>query len=544
MNLKIVLYISFVKRNFKILFSLLLIYLLIWIINFLTPELGDDYWYKFYFGPVLDESDDLITNLPSIISSQFNHYFIVNGRSFVHFFVQLFSGIFGKSIFNFINATIFTLFVYWLNKLNYRITAFNLVFIASLVFLLFPVPNETILWMTGSINYLWTSCFVCGFLLLLKKNINSTLTPINSLWLIPCLIIGWTHEGITMPLAGSLIIYLWVKKSTISKSANLYFIIAFIIGVFFCSFSPGTFNRINSSNANAVIMLLYRLQSVFIVSSKLIGVYVIICFAVIYLILLKRNYIKSLKNFYLNNLIILNAFIFSFGIIFISGFWYDRGAVGVALYSILLILKLINKLPGLLSKYFKIGFMVSGMIIYVLIIPYSILNFKQDKIVMSKIRNTQSNIIVYDDIEIPFFLDKFILKKINAENILITDYRNRYIARIYGLDNLRFIPKRIYNIIKEDQVESYQIKDQMNFPFYILKINNNNMDPYFILRKSNPNEIPFYCKPFAKKLLKYSADSIPCQNYEIFNINGLSYIVILKNDNIDFRLEDIKLNNY
>lgn len=543
MKLGIVQFISSAKRNYKIkiLLSFLIIYLLIWFLNFLTPEWGDDYWYKFLFLKDLGQSDFLILNFSDIVISQFNHYFIVNGRSIVHFFVQLFTGITGKQVFNPINSAIFVLFIFWLNKLNYKISFFNFIFIASLVFLLFPAPNETILWMTGSINYLWTSCFICGFLLLLKKYLSKTLTITNSLWIIPCLFIGWSHEGITMPLAASLFIYLLIKKKEIIRTADFYFIIAFIIGVFLCSFSPGTLNRVNTHNLNWIYILLYRIQSVLIVSLKSGCLYAIICISIVYLILLKKNYLKFCKKFYLNNLIVSNAFIFSFGIIFISGFWYERGAIGIALFGILLFLKLINELPGFLSKILKVIFIISGIIIYMLIIPYSILNFKQDNIVMSKIKYCGSTVIIYDELEIPSLLDSFILEKIKGENIFISNWRNRHITKVYGLDNIRFIPKQIYEIIKDDKIDSFHVNDQKNFPFYIFKIKDkDNLEPYFILRKPTSDEIPIYCKPFANKLLKYSTDSIPCQNYEIFDFNNQSYIAILKNDNIDFRLEDIK----
>ena len=69
-----------------------------------------------------------------------------------------------------------------------------------------------------------------------------------------------------------------------------------------------------------------------------------------------------------------------------------------------------------------------------------------------------------------------------------------------------------------------------------------NVRPYFILSPTDYSSLPFYIKPFASKLDRYSATEVPVTtNFEILNIEGQNYLFVEKNDMIDNRLRDIVL---
>lgn len=65
-----------------------------------------------------------------------------------------------KAIFNFLNPIVFIIVVGLINKLsNFSDEKFNIfryVFITMSIILFVPKFGETILWETGSFNYLWT----------------------------------------------------------------------------------------------------------------------------------------------------------------------------------------------------------------------------------------------------------------------------------------------------------------------------------------------------------------------------------------------------
>ena len=66
--------------------------------------------------------------------------------------------------------------------------------------------------------------------------------------------------------------------------------------------------------------------------------------------------------------------------------------------------------------------------------------------------------------------------------------------------------------------------------------------PYFILHPTDFNSLPFYIKPFASKLDRYSATEVPVTtNFGILDIEGQNYLFVEKNDMIDNRLKDIVL---
>ena len=155
------------RNKLLIAITLLIIGIAFWVLNCLTPEYNDDYSYKFIWD---NERGKTIESIGDIFISQYHHYFSMNGRSIVHFIVQLFTGIWGKGIFNIINTLVFLCFVCIITRLYTNIIPSNLLFGFCTIFLLYPIFSETVLWMTGSINYMWTSTVICLFLYTIEKH--------------------------------------------------------------------------------------------------------------------------------------------------------------------------------------------------------------------------------------------------------------------------------------------------------------------------------------------------------------------------------------
>ena len=76
-----------------------------------------------------------IMNLSDIIISQYNHYFVSNGRTPVQFIEQLFAGLLGRGLFNLFNTLIFLLFL-WISA-SFIGQKKNRLYIVSALFLLF-----------------------------------------------------------------------------------------------------------------------------------------------------------------------------------------------------------------------------------------------------------------------------------------------------------------------------------------------------------------------------------------------------------------------
>ena len=79
----------------------------------------DDFGYKLILSPE-GFSNQRVAGFSDLIYSQYNHYFIHNGRVFIHFIVQLFLIPDNKIWFDISNAIVFFIFQIFFFKLAYR----------------------------------------------------------------------------------------------------------------------------------------------------------------------------------------------------------------------------------------------------------------------------------------------------------------------------------------------------------------------------------------------------------------------------------------
>ena len=101
--------------EYYLIFSYGVIGVLFYLLSVYTPLMADD----FSFAYVSDRNGanilSPIMNLSDIIISQYNHYFVSNGRTPVQFIEQLFAGLLGRGLFNLFNTLIFLLFL-WISE--------------------------------------------------------------------------------------------------------------------------------------------------------------------------------------------------------------------------------------------------------------------------------------------------------------------------------------------------------------------------------------------------------------------------------------------
>lgn len=138
------------------------IFLIVLICTSLTPMLADDYSYSFSY---MDRSR--IGSLSDILSSLTAHRDSMNGRLIAHFFTHLFL-LLPKSVFNFVNAAVFTLIQYtvyrWVCGSNKKTNLFLVLSAFFLLWLFVPVFGQVFFWLDGACNYSWGLCFILLFL--------------------------------------------------------------------------------------------------------------------------------------------------------------------------------------------------------------------------------------------------------------------------------------------------------------------------------------------------------------------------------------------
>lgn len=533
---------NILELNIKTYYIIIIIFLggIIFFLNYFTPLNWDDYSYKF-ISEINNENHQLklIKNIPDIIYSQYNHYFSTNGRSICHIFVQLFSGIIGKDIFNYFNTVIFISFIllitYYVNKL----CPSNILLSFSIIFLLFPAFNETILWMTGSINYLWTCTGIIIFLIILQKNrIQNNKVFTFSLFLVG-LIVGWSNEGISLPLTGGLIFYLIFNRFN-DKEVNLFLIIGFFLGSFICSFAPSTINRSEITQSSITYLLLHKGEAFFIVLSKLRAIYIFIFFFILkYFTEFKERKVLFL-NFLKENTILIGSLFFSFFIIFLAGQTDTRSAVGVEFFSIILILRLFPFKSKVYNNICKLIFSLITIVFMPFILIYSYENYKNFKSIEYQLTKTNNEIILYDDIKIPDIFLHYILVP-RSYNFISYKMGNKALNTVYNRTEVIFLPTNIYKDITADKKIINDIMLQKNYKFYVIPLNETGYKPtpYYELNLIEEKNIPLLLRPFKDKLDRYSASEIQASDYQMIRIKDNNFMLVGRNEMVDRRVNRI-----
>lgn len=543
------------KLNYSAMLFFAIVGIVFFVLNYLTPKANDDYIYTFFCKYI---QDDLyfdvyhpITNVADIISSQINHYYIMNGRSIIHCFVQLFCGLLGKDCFNFFNTFVFLTFIVVI--LHYCKTSksdlfFNMTLVVVSVFFLLPGFSDAFLWMTGSINYLWPATAVVFFLIVLDRVKDKQFRPISILLVLFAFITGWSHEGISFPLAVSLVLYCILEHKKLSHYQFLL-VGCFVIGAIICTFAPATMHKVNGiqrsigdhvSSVLACIMSLFKMQSIY---------------ALAFIVFLNQRFLStwSIKEWINQNVLLISCIVLSIGVLLVSNSTYQRATFYLGFFCVLLFLKTITEtsIQPILKRKLSLSFVVIWIVFLIGLFPYSIQNYKEYKRLSVQMESKQ-DIIKTNSIDIPYLFCAHVRPPLLYTDNMIKEWFG-WFRRVYerknfriamGNDHVVFIPELLANTI-ETNAEAYKtfVKDQ-RLPYYVLQIDKPNVKKVsFILRKATKDDIPFYFRPIAKRMARYTLTEVeePLETYLPLEIHGRTYLFIGRNKAIDNRVVDIKV---
>lgn len=236
---------KFIDKN-QIKIMLLLIFISMLALNFLTPLLADDYSYG------LNLANKKLTGIVDIFNYQMWHYFNWGGRTVAHTFAQTFL-MFPKAIFNIINSLMYTGLVYLiylhgqLNRKENKKKSYLILLIHLILWFIIPVFGQSFIWLIGSCNYLWTTVIVLYFLLLFRKNEHeSKWYKVVAMFIIG-LLAGWTNENTSVGLIVILLSTLIIDKITTKKwnltKTKVAGIIGSLIGFILMICAPGNYVR-------------------------------------------------------------------------------------------------------------------------------------------------------------------------------------------------------------------------------------------------------------------------------------------------------------
>lgn len=181
-------------RYHKSTLYILTISILYYILCYLSPiALCDDIVYKFVW-PIDNESYvKPILSLKDIFVSQYIHYQVLNGRSIVHFILQLFDGILGKELCNIISSIIFGYLIYMVSCYitKKRNSLFSYSLITVMLFLLMPGFHNEFLLFVGVFNYLWVCTITILFIAFINKYGEKPINTRRFSLSIAAFFVGW-----------------------------------------------------------------------------------------------------------------------------------------------------------------------------------------------------------------------------------------------------------------------------------------------------------------------------------------------------------------
>lgn len=197
------------------------------------PLCSDDFGYALVRG-----TTERISNIQQIIERQIFQYLNWTGRMIAHFIAQGFL-LFPKAYYDIANTVCYAFCTFGIARLASKKHCFTLWLLSLLtLWVLMPQAGSSMLWLTGSCNYLFSSFFIVFFLLLTFSETKwQRITAI-----ILGIIAGNGHECLSSGLVVALVLY-----ACFSPKKDLLFyaaIAAFIIGSLSNILAPGSYARL------------------------------------------------------------------------------------------------------------------------------------------------------------------------------------------------------------------------------------------------------------------------------------------------------------
>ena len=519
-----------------------------YVLNLLSPEYHDDFIYKFMIAAGAVDYSRPISSIGDIIRSQVNHYSAVNGRSIVHFLVQLFTGLLGKQLFNVVNVLMFTMFVCLLKRYaagrNQRGNL--LLYLVTLALILFlPRFKDTFLWMTGSVNYLWSATATLIFLHIYESR-RQRLIGWQDFWLLPvAVLLGWTHEGITLPLGVALFVLNVLHFKKTHNTEGICLSVAFFAGACLAAFAPGTMARSGMDGGLSASALGLKIINGFMILGKLKVVYLAILLCVASAIWSPL----ALKKVVNGNLHLLLAALLSLGIVFLSGLTSARTAFGLELFALLFAMRLIWELMNLLSgrtvKYASIVLGVAIALFYGLWLRHAALSWQEAQRLKAQIENTRDGIIATNEHDAGLF-SSFVPTMIsNDASAAAVNYDPKSwplsMAKVYHCDSLVFLPQPFLDDLKTHPVHYQTINMDSPFEFFVAGITDDEVveEVRFNLFPTDFDELPFFFRPIARKMNRYNDTVKVSDKWSAVTLYGNRYVIIKKDHDLLNRMKEI-----
>lgn len=209
-----------------------------YVMNCLTPFKEDDMLHSLVIGDLTH-----VNTVGDLLRSYYNKYLILNGRS-SDMLAELFCGLLGKPLFNVCNAVMFGLLAHVISLLaTGRHSLLAQVMLYTCIGTCYPVPGETLLWLAGSCNYLWT---ITGTLLVLRFLQRHRQLQVKSwqlgLILLGAFLAGAGNEAMSFAFIAACVVYYLFHRGQVDRQVVLV-LVFYGLGALLILASPAAWER-------------------------------------------------------------------------------------------------------------------------------------------------------------------------------------------------------------------------------------------------------------------------------------------------------------
>ena len=452
------------KNRYKLAILILVIltlFVFMLVLNYNTALVSDDYIYQFVFENRMPTTQTKrLSNIFELFPSMANHWRLWGGRVTVHFLLQL-CFLIGINFFNIINSIMFIILGYLIYKhINNtkEIKLTTLISIYATIFLFTPQPGATLLWKSGSANYMWASVLFLCMTLIYKKhfdnknNIKNTTSNLILLLLFG-LFIGCTSENGGIALIITLILFIITYKIKYNKIPYWAYsgLIGTIISYILLLISPGNYIRANEMYPGVEYkfnnLIEYTLKITYL-SYEYIGLIIITAIITTIIVINKQKLIKEYIEKYSIQIIFLLFSTISIYSLILSPAYPERSWMFSFIYLIVVIYYNIEHLKELkqystLSNKISISLMI--ILSFISIRTYYLAN--NDLITTKRIADDHIEIIKEEindgNLDVVVHTFPYATGKYNAfmANGYLTSneksWTNQWVAKYYGLNSIK-----------------------------------------------------------------------------------------------------------
>ncbi|MFR9166418.1 MAG: DUF6056 family protein [Dysgonomonas sp.] len=351
-------------RIFLFLFSVVSVFGVILFLNIKTPVMGDDFTYKYIFNTTQE-----VHNFEDVVKSQQEHYRTWGGRTVVHTIAQmlLLTDSLTMDIFNTCAFLLLIFLIYF--HINYRKPFSVSLFIGIFLLLWFMLPfGETVLWITGSANYLWGTLIILGFLFPYRayegnRNGKAKDFVFILIMLVAGVIAGWTNENTAAAMIVMIVLFL-IKYKREKRQIPLWGysgLLGALIGYFVMIAAPGNSVRAGEAETDAILVF-YRLFRYTQLLFNEFGLLIVVFVILLYL----SGKLKNSKTVIANSLIYAIGVLVAVYVMILSPSFPERALFGAICLSVIALGVLVVNMHTPLICYAKYLFILLGLTIFTL----------------------------------------------------------------------------------------------------------------------------------------------------------------------------------